>query len=922
MLQQLRAVLWGMMVACVVGVNAQWLPQKTKVIKIGYLMPFGVPYDPNDDVSTLSSVIQTLNTVSIYNGVMWYLNRTNNNPNILPDTRLELVPFNSRLDRGVTLAGALQLINQERVAAVIGESNSRNTVTMAVATSVSNVIHCANLATTPQLSNKNDYPTTFRTQSSATLQARSILSVIQSFQKTNIGILASSEEFGSGITQLLQSFASSYNISISLVTVYDINKGNLQDELRTFADVAIQTIVIVASQSPIVNIMRAAQQLGMLDGSYLMISTVGWTDAMFASEVNQALLKNITGTWQLQNPLYEDRVLAPDGSNAEAVDMRTWWNSLFNSNEANVNPGVSKTFNPNTFFMPANAQTANMDFRSNCPNDTQLNIANTVPKFMLARVVNGTRVVLYGAGNMCAGENLRYLEGNLYLFADYMHSSVRCAKTLVSMFDHVRPPFSCFALLTVASAKYTKTSQITIEGINNRTLMTLTKGNITQLVNNANIKDQWGNRIVLDAGGDQVMEQDIFVYKSVNVSSKRSIVTGVSVGKWSPTTNAITFNSEPFLFLGGKTAPPETPVVPTLYFNAKKGMRLAFVAITAVCSALTLALLAYMVVYENFIELTYPRIIIGANISYIAIYLFSIYPMTDQSCIVFGWLKYMGFAVVFGALLVKTHRISVIFAGKKNKSIRLSDGVLFGFFCVIIGLWAAILIVWNSIPSQRPFLQTDAVANVARNGTVMHFFQTDYCNFRDYNYICLGAMVVTLAIGVWLTYLVRNTPSAFNESKWIAIAIYNWVVIGIVLNAISNFAVKDPDVIFVMEALVVILTQTTVAVVLFVPKVIEIIAGRGNNNQTFNGGSSAPSDKEKSNPQASTHVGSILASSVNVDESAMLSRKLEEANRAIRERESKVDELQKTLRERDLMLEEVQKGLIERDELIRKLKGE
>jgi hypothetical protein len=71
-------------------------------------------------------------------------------------------------------------------------------------------------------------------------------------------------------------------------------------------------------------------------------------------------------------------------------------------------------------------------------------------------------------------------------------------------------------------------------------------------------------------------------------------------------------------------------------------------------------------------------------------------------------------------------------------------------------------------------------------------------------------MVLTLVVGVGLTYQVRNTPSAFNESKWIAMATYNWVVIGVVLNAISNFAVKDPDVIFVMESLIVIITQTGV----------------------------------------------------------------------------------------------------------------
>ncbi|KAJ3114220.1 hypothetical protein HDU96_002389 [Phlyctochytrium bullatum] len=868
--------------ACLSNVKAQWLPQKTKVIKIGFLMPFGVPYDPNDEASTLNSVVQTLNTVTVYNSLLWYINQTNNNPNVLPDTRVEVVPFNTRLDRGLTLSGALQMINQDRVAAIIGEISSRNTVTMAVATAVS------------------------KTQSNAML--------IRSFNKTNIGILTSSDEFGSGMSQLLQLYAPTYNISVSLLVVYDFSKANLKDELQGFIDGAIQTIVLVASNSPIVNIMRSAQQLNMLDGSYWLISTLGWTDGMFASSADQELLKNITGTWQLQNPLYEDTVLAPDGSNADAVALRAWYSSLFNSNEADVNPGVSKTFNASTFFMPANAQTANLDFRSNCPNDTQLSVASSIPKFLISRTVNNTRVLFYGAGNMCTGQDLPLTTGYMVNKpTDYMHSTFKCSKALIGMFDY-----------------YTKTKRITVEGINNRTLMSLANGNITQLINNASLKDQWGNPLFLDSGGDLVMQQDIFIYKAVNVSSKKRVVTGVSAGKWQPTTNTIQFNNEPLLFLGGKTAPPETPTIPTIYFNAKKGMRYAFVAITAACSALTLGLLGYMIAYVKmkiFVASSpvfLGLIILGANISYIGIYLFSIYPMTDGSCVVFGWLKYMGFAVVFGALLVKTHRISVIFAGKKNKALRMGDSVLLGSFSVIVALWAALLVVWTVIPSQRPYLQTEVVANVARNGTVLSFYQTDVCNFRDYNYVCLGAMVITLAFGVWLTYLVRNTPSAFNESKWIAIgtfmniarlnhfcralhipAIYNWVVIGIVLNAIANFAVKDPDVIFVMEALVVILTQTTVAVVLFVPKILEIMAGRGNNNSTFMGTTSASSEKsEKDKNQSNAHIASVIATSS--EETAALTRKLEDTQRALREREVKLDEVQRALKDRDEQIKKLE----------------
>jgi uncharacterized membrane protein len=41
--------------------------------------------------------------------------------------------------------------------------------------------------------------------------------------------------------------------------------------------------------------------------------------------------------------------------------------------------------------------------------------------------------------------------------------------------------------------------------------------------------------------------------------------------------------------------------------------------------------------------------------------------------------------------------------------------------------------------------------------------------------------VITIIFGMVITYAVRNVPSDYNESRWIAFSIYNWVVIGVVL---------------------------------------------------------------------------------------------------------------------------------------------
>ncbi|KAJ3100389.1 hypothetical protein HDU96_010359 [Phlyctochytrium bullatum] len=760
------------------------------------------------------------------------------------------------MERGTTLLGALQLINQDRVAAIISESNSRNTVTMAVAAAVSNVLHCSNLATTPQLSNKADYPTTFRTQSTALLQARSILATVRAYNKTTIGIFASSDEFGNGMVQTLQLNANEYNISISLVTVYDIAKADLREDLQTMIDGRVQTIVIIAAQFPVVNLFVAANSLNMLNGDYWFISTTGWTDGMFSTSAGQAILANMTGVWQAQTPLYEDVVLLPDRSNQEAVALRSFWEGLFVPNEDPNYPGVTRTFKT-SYLTPFSPATAGLMQPSNCPTtDPQLNITTQIPNFIFQQRVGNQTVTLQAAGNMCTGPGNRYIESYLSIFSlntkymvkptDYMHNTIKCAKAFIGMFD-----------------TYIKQGKITTEGINNRQLLSLTNNNITRLVNEANVTDLYGNPFILDNSGDLQMDQDIWVYKYVNVSSRRRIVSGVPVGRWTRFGNTIFINQSSVLFAGGKLAPPPTPEIPIIRFSAKMPMRYAFVALVAICSLFTLGLLAYMVIniqvkiFKASSPVFLALIILGSNISFAGVWIFSQYPMSSETCVLFGWFKYIGFAVVFGALLVKTYRIMVIFASKKNKVRKLSDGLMLIYFVIFVAIWVAILAIWTILPSQRPYLEINSIAQVARNGTVTAIFQTPSCNFNDYNYVCLGSMATTLAFGV----------CAFNESKWIAMAIYNWVVIGIVLNAIANFAVKDPDVIFVMEALVVIITQTGVAAVLFVPKAIEILQGRGDKTDTFQTSSNNSNNPDKvgttsnlANPQiksTATHRASV-----------------------------------------------------------------
>jgi hypothetical protein len=96
-------------------------------------------------------------------------------------------------------------------------------------------------------------------------------------------------------------------------------------------------------------------------------------------------------------------------------------------------------------------------------------------------------------------------------------------------------------------------------------------------------------------------------------------------------------------------------------------------------------------------------------------------------------------------------------------------------------------------------------------------------------------MGTTLLFGVIVAYAVRNVPRILNESKWIAFAIYNGFVIGVILGIVSNFVVKDPDAIFVIESVQVIIIQFGAICLIFIPKLAVIHKSEGLVNLNTNG---------------------------------------------------------------------------------------
>ncbi|KAJ3106727.1 hypothetical protein HDU97_005653 [Phlyctochytrium planicorne] len=811
---------------------------KTNIVKIGLLLPFGIPGVPVDYWSTLGAA-----SAEAYNTIIWYLNRLNSQTDILPDVQFQLVTANSYYDRGMTLTGAQALASQG-VFALIGELASRNSVTASLVASVTKMIHCNPFSTTGVISNKADYPYAFRTIPTVPQFAAAILSAVRSQNVNTIAILGSDDEAGQSTIQELSTQAKNKNITVKGFVQFTPGKKSYIDELQTIQSFKTQTVIVIASIGDGARVYVSAKNLTMLNGDYWFINSVGFDAGVFQAPDELDALASMQGVWQV----YGRRNYV-----GEFKEFENYWNSQFYPNGTLIvnSPGASCDMT--------------VPFARGCMGSGP-GITGTMPEFI---------------------KTARY---NQPLSIDYwMSGSAGCIKILANTLDY-----------------YLKNKVITVADITSRkVLTTAAAGNISQYLNQVPVADNWGKTWKFDKNGDPLMDVAIWNFKW---DPSRKSVWSTEIGYWQQSTDTLKFDVDP-VFLGNRTSAPQPPLIPVVQYQAKMSLRYAFDAIVALCCAVSLALAGAMTVYlkQRIFKASSPiflgLIVVGANVSFISIWLYSQYPLSNSSCILYGWLKYLGFAVVFGSLIVKTYRIFVIFTTKNKNKQNLSDGVLMGYFLVLIAIWVIILLVWTVVPTQRPFLDSEIRYRLADDGSVSTMDVTPFCNFTSYNYVCLAAMVLTLVYGVFLTYSVRNTPGAFNESKWMAYGIYNWVVIGIVLNAIANFAVSNPDTIFVMEALTVIITQTGVCALMIVPKLIIISQGGGDEIETFESSGSGKRSSMSGGGRTTT-MSSAIDNSKEVDQ---LKMRLQEREKEIEKVGKKNSELVSENEQLKKELEELRK---------------
>ena len=155
---------------------------------------------------------------------------------------------------------------------------------------------------------------------------------------------------------------------------------------------------------------------------------------------------------------------------------------------------------------------------------------------------------------------------------------------------------------------------------------------------------------------------------------------------------------------------------------------------------------------------------------------------TQLFCITKVWIGAIGFALIMGNLLAKTYRIFKIFTNVRVSSVAITDADLLKFSGGII-LFEVLLLSIYTFAKGLP----DAVLKDSTTQTLYRFISCEVSDSSFQTIMTIAILVINalfVLFGVVIAYLTRNVDSSFNESKYIALTMYVYLLSGLIFLAI------------------------------------------------------------------------------------------------------------------------------------------
>ncbi|XP_004434657.1 PREDICTED: probable G-protein coupled receptor 179 [Ceratotherium simum simum] len=209
-------------------------------------------------------------------------------------------------------------------------------------------------------------------------------------------------------------------------------------------------------------------------------------------------------------------------------------------------------------------------------------------------------------------------------------------------------------------------------------------------------------------------------------------------------------------------------------------------------------------------------ILFGSLLLYFPVFILYFKPSVFR-CIALRWVRLLGFAIVYGTIILKLYRVLQLFLSRTaQRGPHLSSGQLLRRLGLLLLLVLGFLAVWTAGVLERGIQHTSLVTR-GHTPTGRHFY---LCHHDRWDYIMVVAEMLLLCWGSFLCYATRAVPSAFHEPRYMGIALHNELLLSAAFHAARFVLVPSlhPDWTLLLFFFHTHSTVTTTLALIFIPK--------------------------------------------------------------------------------------------------------
>lgn len=274
--------------------------------------------------------------------------------------------------------------------------------------------------------------------------------------------------------------------------------------------------------------------------------------------------------------------------------------------------------------------------------------------------------------------------------------------------------------------------------------------------------------------------------------------------------------------------PPPLPVEPVWTIPPSLQGGMAVLPAFSFAFALVFAAMVARYAKEAAIRYSSPIFLLVCNagaVIYGATLLYTAYNgVSDDTCNGRLWASGFAFALLFGSLFAKTHRLSRLFNNTKLRRLKLTNAYVFYILGIILLAEITVLLIITyvfpsvlthvRVPSATSFDGYLSFDRCAAGG--------QYKYAVDGNTLLAAYHFIILLWGGYLAFRVRNVPDGFNESRYMGWAIYNCVVCELVGFILIPSLDTDPQSVYVQAAIRFGVPPVATLMLLYFPKAYAI----------------------------------------------------------------------------------------------------